>query len=123
MEKLYLYLASRSKQKGILIITHLQGNKKISSPLKDLKTLNLPPSWHRDIQLILDRYKMDYEPWLDSAGDFKELTSKLRRRGFRNISNSYVPLYRETKALSQCPTANLNQLEVRKTMMRKKDYS
>lgn len=72
MKRLYLYLASRSKQ-GIKLITVLQGESIVTSRVTDLSNLKLPQIWERRIYQIIYDNRMLYEPWIEAATDFNEL--------------------------------------------------
>lgn len=117
MKRLYLYLASRSKQ-GVKIITVLQGDSVVTAKLEDVSSLKLPQVWERRIEQIIHDNRMLYEPWLESATDFEELKTRLKGRGFTNLPMGATPLL-DMAAYAKAPKADTSGCQVRKTMIRK----
>jgi hypothetical protein len=118
MKRLYLYLASRSK-KGIKLVTVLQSESVTTSKLTDLSSLDLPPIWERQISQIIHENRMLYEPWVETAKDFNELVSRLKERGYSDMSVGVNPLL-EFKAYSVAPVADTSSCKVTKTMIKRK---
>ena len=118
MKRLYLYLASRSKQ-GIKLITVLQGESIVTSRVKDISNLSLPQVWERKIYQIIQDNKMLYEPWIESAKDFEELRGRLEGRGYKNVPMGTNPMLR-LEAYSKAPMVDTSSCDIQKTMLRKK---
>lgn len=117
MQKLYLYLASRSK-KGIKIITILQGKSTSASKLVDLKKLDLPLIWQLKIDKIIQDHKMLYEPWIESADSYHELKQRLINRDYKELPLGLVPLINLPQG--ELPKADTSTYKVKQTMLRKK---
>lgn len=117
MKRLYLYLASRSKQ-GIKLITVLQGESIVTSRVTDLSNLKLPQIWERRIYQIIYDNRMLYEPWIEAATDFNELRARLAGRGFSDIPMGACPLL-HMAAYAKAPKADTSSCQIRKTMLRK----
>lgn len=90
MKRMYLYLASRSKQ-GIKLITVLQGNGEAPFRL-DLEELQLPQNWERKIQQIIYDNRILYEPWVEPAATYEELRGNLKKRGFTDLAMGANPM-------------------------------
>jgi hypothetical protein len=119
MQKLFLYLASRSKQ-GIKIVTHFKADKEVNSPLSSLEELELPPQWKMAVGKILNENKMLYEPRLETAKSYNELKERLKTRGFTNLPMGELPMIHFTN-IHKAPKANTSGCKVVKTMLRKKE--
>lgn len=118
MKRAYLYLASRSKQNGIKVITVLQSEKDVNFNLQDLSTLQLPQLWERRIGQIIHENRMDYEVRMETSNDFNELRSKLTERGYVNVPVSVNPLL-DMKAYAKAPKVDAGKNVGVKTMLRK----
>lgn len=121
MRKLYLYLASRSKQGAKIVTTFkLDTDKEVNSPLTSLEELGLPPQWKMAVGKILNDNKMLYEPRLETANSYAELRQKLKDRGFTNLPMGEIPMIHFTN-IHKAPKANTSGCKVVKTMLRKKE--
>lgn len=119
MQKLYLYLASRSKQ-GVKIVTTFKADKEVNSPLTSLEELELPPQWKMAVGKVLNDNRMMYEARLETAGSYAELRQKLKDRGFTNLPMGEIPMIHFTN-IHKAPKANTSGCKVVKTMLRKKE--
>ena len=117
MQRLYLYLASRSKD-GIKIITVLQGEETVNSDLEDLTELELPPIWLHHIQRICYDNRMLYLPRIESAVNYESLRKSLKKRGFKNVPMGVAPLL-HFSGYVKAPAANTSSCKVQRTMIRK----
>lgn len=117
MQRLYLYLASRSKQ-GIKLVTILQSEKSVCGRLESLEELKLPLAWQRQISQIIHDHRMLYEPMVETAKDFNDLRQTLKHRGYSNIPMGATPLL-DFKAYIKAPVADASSVKVRRTMIRK----
>ena len=117
MQRLYLYLASRSKS-GIKIVTVLQGPETVNADLESLEDLNLPPTWQHKIQQIIHDNRMLYHPRIESASNYQELKKSLEYRGFKNVPNGVAPILNMAGYI-RAPIANTSSCKVQKTMLRK----
>lgn len=118
MRRLYLYLASRSKD-GIKLITVLQGEKIVNSDLTDLTELELPPIWLHHIQRICYDNRMLYHPRVESAVSYESLRQSLKARGYKNIPMGVAPLL-HLSGYIKAPMANTSSCKVQRTMIRKR---
>lgn len=86
MMRLYLYLGKRDKA-GIKVVSVLQGPK-ISAKVNNVKELKLDGKWEQKLSRIVYDNRMDYDLYIESATDFKELREKLKKIGYKNIPTS-----------------------------------
>lgn len=117
MKRLYLYLASKSKQ-GIKLVTVLQSESVVTSRLTDLSVLRLPQAWERLIFQIVHEHRMLYDAWVETAADYNELAARLRGRGFSQLPMGACPLL-HMQAYAKAPAADTSGCEVRRTMLRR----
>ena len=115
MSKLYLYLARRDS-KGIKILIILSGKEQQPTRITDLSLLNLPNAWQVEIQREIDDNKMLWEPFLESATDYKVLKQSLKNRGFINLPLNDSPKF--IKGVVP-PAANTSKLPKTNSMIRK----
>lgn len=121
MKKLYLYLASRSKQ-GIKIISTLQGEQRVASKVQNFEDLKLPPVWNNAVQRIVYENRMLYELWIEEAPSYQHLREQLKARGYRQLPMACTPML-NLGQFHEAPKANTGNCKVVRTMMRKKtDY-
>ena len=99
-------------------MTVLQSESVITSKLTDLEDLNLPITWQRRISQIIHDNRMLYEPWVETANNFNELSSRLKGRGYSNVPMGAIPLL-DFKAYSTAPVADTTSCKVTRTMIRK----
>ena len=118
MKRLYLYLASRSKQ-GIKLVTVLQSEEVVNSKLSSLEELNIPRIWQQKIGQIIHENRMLYEPRLETAENFEQLRGRLKNRGYTKLPMGAVPLL-HMQAYKKAPVADTSSCKIRKTMLRKK---
>lgn len=119
MERLYLYLASRSK-KGIKLVTVLNGPKTFQTPLTEVTSLGVPAVWQREIQRVITENWMLYEPWIESASDFNELRTRLRNRGYTNLPMGAGQIINLIQ-FGTPPKANVSSAKAKQTMLRRKN--
>lgn len=117
MRRLYLYLASRSKN-GIKIVTVLQGDQPVNSDVESLEDLNLPPTWQHKIQQIIHDNRMLHHPRIESAKNYEELKKSLKARGYKNLPMGVCPML-DMSGYQKAPVANTSSCKVQKTMLRK----
>lgn len=118
MKRLYLYLASRSKQ-GVKLVTVLQSEETVNDRLSSLEQLSIPQIWQRKIAQIIHDNRMLYEPRLETAKDFEELKGRLKGRGYTKLPMGAVPLL-HMQAYRKAPMADTSSCKITKTMIRKK---
>ena len=118
MKKLYLYLASRSKQ-GVKLVTVLQSEETVNDRLSSLDQLNLPQVWQQKIAHIVHDHRMLYEPRLETAENFEELKGRLKGRGYNKLPMGAIPLL-HMQAYRKAPMADTSSCKITKTMIRKK---
>lgn len=82
--KNYLYLARRDKS-TIKMLAILTGGEHPASRIADVKQLNLAIELEQKIIIQTKENKMLWELWLESATDYVDLKSKLKRRGYTNL--------------------------------------
>jgi hypothetical protein len=115
--KQYLYLARRDKR-GLKLVTILKGESFVNAPLTDLKELNLPPVWQREIEKIIWNNRMLYEPRIETAESFQELQGRLKHRGYTRLPSGPVMMLNLT---GEAPKADISSCPVRRIMIQKGD--
>jgi hypothetical protein len=115
---LYLYLARRDKT-GVRILAVLRSKKQTALRIDDLKPLNLPPVWVKQIEKVIFDNRLLWEPFIETFETFDDLRNALRKRGYSNIPiNSRPEFFSPYLATSTVNTSNLPQ---QKTMIAKKN--
>lgn len=92
--------------------------KAVNAPIKDLKDLQLPDLWKREIEKIIYNNRMLYEPRIESSPSFQELKDRLRGRGYTELPLGAVQML-NLSGFAKAPIANVSSCEVKKTMLRK----
>ena len=93
-KKIYLYLARRDKM-GMKILSVFSKNQTLlPTRVKDLKQLNLSQQLHMEISRTVQKERMLWEVWMESAPSYIELKKSLKKRGYRNLPHSSVPMHR-----------------------------
>jgi len=112
--KAYLYLAKRNK-KGTMLIARLNTSREMVSRIENTKTLNLPSELEDKISKIVDKNKMAWELWIETAETYEQLKIALRKRGYTNIAMHPVPMINdmmpnlEGKKISQPPKSMIRR--------------
>jgi hypothetical protein len=78
----------------------------------------LPHIWQSKIEEIIKEYGMNFEPWLESANSYRELSENLKKRGFTNLSPGMTPIM-DFSEYKNFPKANTSSCKVMKTMIKK----
>lgn len=90
-EKIYLYLAKRNKN-GIMILMTLGEGICLPTRLNDqLYTLGLPNEKLKHIERLVKSNRITSEIWIESAVDYRDLRSKLHKRGYKGMPISDKP--------------------------------
>ena len=118
-QRLYLYLASRSKR-GIKLVTILKSEKIIAkSQITDLAEFGLPAIWEREIQRIIIENILLFEPIVESSPSYITLRTRLKDRGFTNIPMGITQIINLLQ-FGTPPKANVSSANVNKSMLRKR---
>ena len=92
----YIYLAKRDK-KGIKILTIFLSQNHIPERLKNISDIPLDPNVSQKIEQIIYDNRLNWEPWIESAGTYEDLKAKLKKRGYIGIPLSSQPeIYSES---------------------------
>ena len=92
MAKLYLYLA-RLDNRGIKLLTVFENKPDYpASRIKDITLLHLPQAFSEKLKDSITQYGRDYDVWIESAVNFEDLKTKLKKRGYTNLYYS-LPLH------------------------------
>jgi hypothetical protein len=118
MSRLYLYLASRSKD-GIKLVATMNGDKEVNSKVESIESLKLPQSWESQVKQIAKNYRMSYELRIESCPSFVELKQRLHKRGYKSLPIGASPLLRLDDQ-GKLPLANTSECKVVRTMMQKR---
>ena len=88
--------------------------------ISSIDGMNIPTELGNDIQSTIEKNRMLFEPWVESASNFQELKESLKSRGYKNLPNSSSPIHEAIsipKDLESRP--KVKQLSKRKTMLRR----
>jgi hypothetical protein len=111
--RLYLYLAKRDRT-NIQVVSVINSINKIDATrLENASYLNLPKDKVDILQQFFCEHKMDWEPWIETASDYKDLKNRLEKRGYKNISSSCKPLHPINRHLIE------SKFPVRPSMLRR----
>lgn len=114
----YIYLARRNKSDVRIIGTIQSGQHIQASRLTEWSNLGLSMSDRSELKTILEGYIMDWEPWIESAENYKDLKEKLHKRGI-NAPPSNTPIFNfETTEITKAAAIKLNK---NRTMTRRID--
>lgn len=97
---IYFYLTKRDK-KDVILIAMFRGQTQLKK-VESIDSLNLPFPWKSAIENELDRYKMNYDAWIESANDVNELRHRIKQRGFVHVPILTKPLV----SLSSIPSGH-----------------
>lgn len=85
MNKIYIYLANRSKN-GIKLLANITSSQVVMpTRIKDVSSLGLNSELEFKINSILEKEKMNWELFLESADSYKDLKTSLKNRGYFNL--------------------------------------
>lgn len=85
MNKIYIYLANRSKN-GIKLLANITSSQVVMpTRIKDVSSLGLNSELEFKINSILEKEKMNWELFLESAASYKDLKISLKNRGYFNL--------------------------------------
>lgn len=114
LKTLWLYLGRRDK-KGVKILSKFYSRDIDPIVIDDLKVFNLPPSWYSRIKTQIDDDLLYWEPWIQTAFNFDELKSNLKKRGYSEIPANGKPMILVTPTLF----VNSNFFNKKNTMVQK----
>jgi len=86
----YVYLAKRDKR-GIKILTIFQSQNHIPERANNLSEIPMEINVLQKIQQIVYDNRLNWEPWIESAGTYDQLKAKLKKRGYTGIPMSQQP--------------------------------
>lgn len=75
--------------------------------------------WEMEINKIINKNSMLYEPWMQTAENYQELKQKLQEKGYTNIPSGEIPLFK-TSNYGTLPIANTSSIKTKSSMLRKK---
>jgi hypothetical protein len=112
---LYFYLAKRDKQ-GVRILAKFLSKQQSPTRLNDdnLTKLNIPSNYLNEINQKVYESRMSWEPWVETAEKFEDLTNLLAKRGYKNI-----PISARTEIAIMGSILLNNRLENQVSMLRK----
>jgi hypothetical protein len=98
LKTLWMYLARRDK-KGVKIISKFYSRDIDPIVIDDLKIFNLPSSWYGKIKSYIDDNLIYWEPWIQTAVNFDELKTNLKKRGYSELPANGSPMILVTPTL------------------------
>lgn len=113
----WIYLGRRDKT-GIKLVSQFNGKKILATRILNLNEINMPADYYDTIQSIIYDNRFLYEPWIESADDFKTLRENLKLRGYTNIPVANIQMYGSMSSLS-APEINTTTIPQAVTMIRK----
>lgn len=90
--KIYVYLAHRDKE-GIKLMGNFNSNQEVHQKISNTAELKLPKDLEKAISSAAYENRMKWDLWIESAIDFKDLSKKLKNRGFKNIPSHSLSLF------------------------------
>ena len=120
-QKLYLYLTRRDRT-GMKLVSMFPAPHSVPpTRLADIKKLNLPSELSSEIEQTINKNRMLFEPWIQSASNYQELKESLKRRGYKNLPITMSPMHEARPVLPDKPkaTPKTSLLTTRKIMLRR----
>lgn len=90
MGKIYLYLLKRNKKDVKIIGTMKCDGNLHPSRLNDVGLLQLDSKTYNSIKEIVEKHKMEWEIWIESADNYNDLKNKLIERKIISSSNNFL---------------------------------
>ena len=113
--KAYLYIAKRNK-KGTKLLARLEVPKPLISRVGDIKNLRLHPELENKIDKVVQKNKMYWELWIETAESYQKLKDALVKRGYSEISMHPVPMFND---VLPSPVSTNRILKQPKTMIQR----
>lgn len=113
---LYIYLARRDKS-AVRILAKVTGKPILATRINEVSLLRLPTDWTTGLNQLIYDNRMLWEPFIEYAETYDDLTMNLLKRGYSNIPISPQPELSSSNLGS--PTINSSSLPDKKTMLRK----
>lgn len=113
---LYIYLAKRDKS-GMRLLARVLGKPILATRINDVGLLRLPTEWTTGLNQLIYDNRMDWEPFIEHANTYEELTLALLKRGYSNVPISPQPELSSSNL--GAPTINSSSLPDKKVMLRK----
>lgn len=101
MSRLYLYLAGRNRR-GMKVLAAMQGPDTPPRRVTDLTDLNLTPGQTAEVRMAVEKHKMGWELWVESAKDNRALMKSLTDRGYEQVVANR-PELSFGNSLASCP--------------------
>jgi len=116
MEKIYLYLVKRNKTDAKIIGTLVSPNHIQTSRLTNLDDLGLTAQERIDLTKAVQDHRMEWEPWIETAGNYHILRESMLKRGIHAPPSANSPLINFTSEVPKVVAVKLNK---NKTMIRR----
>lgn len=113
---LWFYLVRRDR-KAVRLLAKASGKDVMANRIDNIDQFNLPDDWTTKIKQITYDNRMLWELWIESFDSYNDLKAALNARNYSNIPMSPQPEISASRI--KMPTANLKNIPVRKTMLRK----
>jgi len=120
-QKLYLYLTRRDRT-GMKLVSMFPAPHSVPpTRLADIKTLNLPSELSSEIEQTINKNRMLFEPWVQSASNYQELKESLKNRGYKNMPITMSAMHEPRPVPHDKPktTPRTSHLITRRTMLRR----
>lgn len=108
---------TKTDMKGMKILTVIPNSPKYPhTRVENINTLNFPQKFTDKLSSTIEKHKMYWEVWIESAPNYEELSTRLKKRGYRNFTYS-LPLHHFTlEGKISLPPGDA----ITKTMLRRK---
>lgn len=115
MEKIYLYLVKRNKTDAKVIGTLLSPHH-IQTGRLNMDDLGLVAQERMDLTKVIQDHRMEWEPWIETAGNYHVLRESMLKRGIHAPPSANSPLINFTSELPKVVAVKINK---NKTMIRR----
>jgi len=82
--------------------------------------LDLSFRWQGELEKIIHKYRMEWEPWVIGAESYQEFKQKVQKMGFSNVPLSPNPMIGFDKMIMENTNIRADELPCQKRMLRRK---
>ncbi len=122
-QRMYIYLAKRDK-KGVIVVAIFNGLNPQTKRIvpNDVNKFGLSAQFREEFKRVFYENRIKYEPWMEPAANYAELVNKLRKRGYKNISEDGTPMFDDIFDITMFgdeDNVDTSKMTSKKTMIRK----
>lgn len=112
MEKIYLYLVKRNKTDAKVIGTLISAHHIQMGRLTTLDDLGLVAQERLDLAKVVQDHRMEWEPWIETAGNYHQLRESMLKRGIHAPPSANSPLINFTSEVNKTVAIKLNKNKI-----------